>query len=125
MHTPFDPLTHHRCSIRLKGYDDASAGAYFVTLVASNRESLFGWVENGETQLNEAGAMLGQWWAELPRKFQGVETGEFVIMPNLCHGIIVITVGADLRVCPGWRPNSFFPDSRPRISKPAVGRTAG
>lgn len=43
----FDPQNHHRCSIRLKGYDYSSAGAYFVTIVAWQRECLFGEVVDG------------------------------------------------------------------------------
>jgi putative transposase len=42
----YDPLRHHRRSIRLKGYDYASAGAYFVTICTQHRALLFepeGW----------------------------------------------------------------------------------
>ncbi len=39
---PYDPFKHHRRSIRLRGYDYTQAGAYFVTLLAHNRECLFG-----------------------------------------------------------------------------------
>jgi len=49
-------------------------------------------------RLNDAGRMIEQWWFELNRKFPTVETDEFVVMPNHCHGIVVIPVGADLRV---------------------------
>jgi hypothetical protein len=38
----FDPDKHHRRSIRLRGYDYAQAGAYFVTVVAQDRACLFG-----------------------------------------------------------------------------------
>ena len=54
-------------------------------------------------ELNTAGAAISRWWLELTRKFTTIETDEFVVMPNHCHGIIVITdptVGADLRVGP-------------------------
>ena len=33
---------HHRQSIRLRDYDYSTAGGYFVTLCAFQRESLFG-----------------------------------------------------------------------------------
>jgi len=45
---PYDPQVHHRRSIRLKGYDYASAGAYFVTLCTHERQSLLGQVNEGE-----------------------------------------------------------------------------
>jgi REP element-mobilizing transposase RayT len=51
-------------------------------------------------RLNNVGRMIIKWWNELNRKFENMETDAFVVMPNHVHGIIVITVGADLRVCP-------------------------
>ena len=38
----YNPEIHHRRSIRLKGYDYASEGLYFVTICTQNRECLFG-----------------------------------------------------------------------------------
>ena len=38
----YNPEIHHRHSIRLKEYDYASEGAYFVTICAFQRECLFG-----------------------------------------------------------------------------------
>jgi len=106
----YDPDKHHptgtlrsRRSIRLKGYDYAEAGAYFVTIGAQNRECLFGAIVDGEMRVNDAGKMVERWWEELPHKFPSVELDEFVVMPNHFHGIVGITdtsVGADLRVCP-------------------------
>ena len=49
----FDPQRHHRHSTRLKGYDYASPGAYFVTVVSFWRECLFGEVVNGGMRLIE------------------------------------------------------------------------
>ena len=94
---------HHRHSMRLRGYDYAQAGAYFVTIVTRDRVCLFGEMVNGEMRLNDGGRMIEQWWFELNRKFSTVETDEFVVMPNHFHGIVVIagvTVGADPRVGP-------------------------
>ena len=50
-------------------------------------------------ELNDAGRMVERWWVEIPNKYPGVETGQYIVMPNHFHGI-VINVGADLRVCP-------------------------
>jgi len=92
-------MNKHRRSIRLRGYDYSQAGAYFVTVCAQNREFLFGDIVDGEMQLNGAGRMVEQWWAELNNKSPLIETDEYVIMPNHFHGIIIL-VGADLRVRP-------------------------
>lgn len=87
----FDPHRHHRHSIRLKGYDYASAGAYFVTTVTWQRQCLFGEIVNHEIMLNRYGEIVEKWWDEIPIHFPGVETGAFVIMPNHIHGLILIT----------------------------------
>jgi len=102
MKSKFDPRKHHRRSIRLKNYNYASEGAYYVTIVTQGREHLFGEIVNEEMVLNEAGEMIVKWWNELPNKFPNMILGEFVVMPNHFHGIIFIveTVGADLRVRP-------------------------
>jgi REP element-mobilizing transposase RayT len=96
---PYDPIIHHRRSIRLQGYDYTRAGAYFVTICTQQRLCLFGEVLNGEMVLNDAGQMVERWWRELNAKFPSVETDEYVIMPNHFHGIVGIhNVGANVRV---------------------------
>jgi REP element-mobilizing transposase RayT len=86
----FDPQKHHRRSIRLKGYDYSSEGAYYVTIVVQGRECLFGEIVDGEMHLNEYGEIIQKWWNEIPIHFPNVELGAFVVMPNHVHGIIWI-----------------------------------
>jgi hypothetical protein len=43
-----NPLEHHRRSIRLKGYDYAQPGAYFITICVQNRECVLGEIIDGE-----------------------------------------------------------------------------
>ncbi len=90
MKSKFDPQKHHRRSIRLKGYDYSSEGAYYVTIVAQGRECLFGEIVDGEMHLNEYGEIVQKWWNEIPIHFPNVKLGAFVIMPNHVHGIIYI-----------------------------------
>lgn len=90
MKSKFDPQKHHRRSIRLKGFDYSSEGAYYVTIVAQGRECLFGEIVDGEMRLNEYGEIVQKWWDEIPIHFPNVELGVFVIMPNHVHGIIYI-----------------------------------
>jgi REP-associated tyrosine transposase len=96
----YDAEKYRPQSIRLKGYDYRQAGAYFVTVCTQERACLFGNVAEGQMRLNDAGQMIERWWFELNQKFTTVETDEFVVMPNHFHGIVVIPVGADLRVGP-------------------------
>lgn len=86
----FDPQKHHRRSIRLKGYDYSSAGAYFVTIVTWQRECLLGDVVNGTMNLNRQGHIVHDAWFDLKNHYRHVELGEFVIMPNHVHGIIIL-----------------------------------
>ena len=119
----YEPQKQHRRSIRLKGYDYANSGAYFVTIVTQGRACLFGEIVNAETRLNDSGSVIERWWFELNNKFRTVETDDFVIMPNHFHGFVVIPVGADLcvgpvgkgthaGVRPYWRPK-MPPNARP------------
>jgi putative transposase len=91
----YNPETHHRRSIRLKGYDYSKEGMYFVTICAQERECLFGEVVNGEMVMNEAGARVQAVWDELPHHYPHVRLDAFAIMPNHVHGIVALTaVGA-------------------------------
>jgi REP element-mobilizing transposase RayT len=108
----FDPQKHHRRSIRLQGYNYSQAGAYFVTIVAWQREILFGEILNGETPqggdvvLNDFGKIIQEEWEQTAVIRPNVELGEYVVMPNHFHGILVFTnddaytVGATRRVAP-------------------------
>ena len=81
---------HHRQSIRLQGYDYASAGAYFVTICTWQRERLFGEITDGVMELNECGEIVDKCWHALPEHYSYVELDAFSIMPNHMHGIINI-----------------------------------
>ncbi|MBK9924982.1 MAG: transposase [Anaerolineales bacterium] len=86
----FDPNKHHRRSIRLKGFDYAQSGGYFITIVTYHRDLLFGEVVNKEMRLNEFGKIADECWRAIPEHFPNVELGAFVIMPKHVHGIVVI-----------------------------------
>ncbi len=52
--TRYDPDKHHRRSIRLRGYDYAQTGAYFVTICTQDRQCLFGEIRDGQMIMNRA-----------------------------------------------------------------------
>ncbi len=83
---------HHRHSIRLAGYDYASEGGYYITIVTQGRVCLFGEVINGEMQLNDFGRIVHEEWFNTVRLRPNVELleDEFMVMPNHIHGIIWI-----------------------------------
>lgn len=81
---------YHRRSIRLPGYDYSGVGEYFVTICTQNRKSFFGNIQKGVMLLNEFGQIAFDQWQKIPNRFKFVELGQFVVMPNHVHGIIVI-----------------------------------
>jgi REP element-mobilizing transposase RayT len=80
-----------RRTSRYPGYDYASSGAYFVTVVAQDRTCLFGAVTGDVMHPNDAGCAVLRCWQELPGRFPSVNLDEFVVMPNHVHGIIWLT----------------------------------
>ncbi len=83
-------MSGNRKSIRLKDYDYAQQGTYYVTVCANDRKCVFGDVGNGKMVLNDAGNMVTHDWNQLPDRFPNIEMDEFIVMPNHLHGVIVI-----------------------------------
>ncbi len=77
-------------STRLQNWDYGSNGMYFITICTQNREHFFGEIIDGKMQLTEIGKMAEKYWHEIPEHFPFVKLGEFVVMPNHMHGIIII-----------------------------------
>jgi REP element-mobilizing transposase RayT len=75
---------------RLKNWNYGWNGAYFITICTQNRIHYFGEIENREMQLSKIGKMAEKYWYEIPQHFPFVKLGEFVVMPNHIHGIIII-----------------------------------
>lgn len=87
-----DTDLHHRRSTRLKDYDYAQPGAYFLTVCTRDRECLFGNIVGGEMRLNECGMAVYEEWLETAQLRENVELDAFTIMPNHVHGIVIITL---------------------------------
>ena len=86
----YNPKIHHRQSIRLKNYDYASDGYYFVTICTKNKSECFGEIIDGKMVLNEIGKIANQCWLEIPKYFPDAILDEHIIMPNHIHGVIAI-----------------------------------
>jgi putative transposase len=86
----YDPDRHHRRSIRLKDYDYAQAGAYFVTLCIHQRRLILGHIDSGIFYPSPAGLLIQTLWAELPQHYPGIALDAFTLMPNHLHGIILL-----------------------------------
>ena len=146
------PAVHQRRSIRLKGYDYAQAGAYFITICTHNRKQRFGEIvragftpaqnyqpeqpqglpprdangagftpdQNAKMQLNEYGQIAQDQWLQIPARFENIESGAFIIMPNHIHGILVIHDPEDetTNIGVGVGANIGVPTGQPQIGQP-------
>ncbi len=81
---------HHRRSIRLKNYDYAQPGAYFVTVCTNRMTCLLGEIVDGAMKLNPIGEVVEEEWLKTPILRPNVGLDEYVVMPNHLHGIIMI-----------------------------------
>ncbi|WP_230381521.1 transposase [Myroides albus] len=139
-----------RESIRLKGYDYAPEGLYFITLCVQDRENIFGSIKDGVLTLNEIGEIARDEWLNIANVRDNVILHEFIIMPNHIHAIIEIvknkakagdnkgfkspsqTIGAIVRgykiatikrIKAGTNCNSFCVGELPFAPTPPTGRT--
>lgn len=87
----YDPKIHHRQSIRLKGYDYSQNGAYFITLCSHNRKCLFGEIINDVMRLNKFGILVRDEWIQSSQIRAEIIIGEYIIMPNHLHSIVMIS----------------------------------
>jgi putative transposase len=75
---------------RLKYYDYANNGYYFVTICTKNRFPAFGEVVDKKMIYNRVAHIVENCWLDLPRHYKNCQLDEFVIMPDHFHGIIMI-----------------------------------
>lgn len=96
--------TYRVPSARLQNYDYGADGAYFITICAKEMKCLFGKVVNKEMNLNAIGVLAEKYWLETVNQFPYVELGNFQIMPNHMHGILIVDkspvfIASDLNQC--------------------------
>ncbi len=81
---------------RLPEYDYSNPAWYYVTICTHKHIHHFGEVKNGEMILNKIGYMTNRFLEEIPSHYSNVELGEYIVMPNHIHAIIIINdVGVD------------------------------
>jgi REP element-mobilizing transposase RayT len=77
-------------SSRLKHWDYRWAGSYFITICTKDREYFLGDVTDGKMQLSHAGVIADILWHEIKNHTRNIELGEFIVMPNHVHGILIL-----------------------------------
>src|SRR5688500_16005507 len=100
-------------SARRTNWDYRSEGAYYVTICTKNRVPFFGRIHGNpripatkKMNLTAVGEIAETCWREIPDHFHHVRFGEFVIMPDHMHGIVIIDGANDLWLDSLATPNS-------------------
>jgi len=115
-------MKRNRQSVRLKGYDYAQAGLYFITICTNNRMCLFGEINHNAMALNDGGKMVEIELLTLSQRFGNIKLHEYIIMPNHCHVILEI-VGVPLV---GTRFTQQYADIRqPQATDGYIGQPQG
>ncbi|MCE1245862.1 MAG: transposase [Firmicutes bacterium] len=90
-----DNYLNKRKNVRLKGYNYASYGSYFVTICCHNKQCLFGRIpkekdpgKRPQVILNDAGNMIGKWFKLIENKFKNIICDSYITMPNHIHFVI-------------------------------------
>ncbi|HJN02850.1 MAG TPA: transposase [Nitrospinota bacterium] len=83
----YNPETHHRRSIRLKGYDYRQAGVYFITICSWDRQCMFGNILNKKMPLNKFGQIVEKEWLQTGVVRTNIKLDVFIVMPNHIHDI--------------------------------------
>ncbi len=77
-------------SARLQNWDYSSNGAYFITICTNNREHYFGEIRQEKMVLSNCGVIADLMWYEIKNHAKNIELGEFIVMPNHIHGILIM-----------------------------------
>jgi putative transposase len=102
-------------SARLQNWNYANKAMYFVTICTKNRENYFGEIINSSLRPTEIGKIAYlEWYKTMElRPDMNLALGEFVVMPNHVHGIIMIgkneynhTGGRDAMHCVSTNSNT-------------------
>jgi putative transposase len=77
-------------SARLQSWDYGNNATYFITICTKDRQHFFGEMKNSRLLISPAGAIAYVLWHEIKNHSANVELGEFVIMPNHVHGVLLL-----------------------------------
>ena len=83
-------MRYHRRSIRLQYFDYTNPGMYYITICVKHELDIFGKVKNGQMILNKYGQIAKSEWVKTNTIRKNMSIGEYIIMPDHIHGIIII-----------------------------------
>lgn len=76
----------------MQNWDYRWHGVYFITICTKFRKHYFGEIINGKMVLSPAGIIADILWHDIKNHTINIESGEFVVMPNHIHGILIFNV---------------------------------
>jgi putative transposase len=119
-------------SARLQEWNYGWDAAYFVTICTKNRDLYFGHVINKEMKLSNIGVIADVLWFEISNHAKNIELGEFIVMPNHIHGILIFNGNDSQRIEKGndqIEPDKFVETrhalSLPQPIQPLLPKTIG
>lgn len=74
----------------MRGYDYANEGAYYLTICTYDRRHWLGRIVDGVMHRSPTGELAQRCWDAIPEHMPHVDVGDFVVMPDHVHGIVVI-----------------------------------
>ena len=77
-------------SARLRDWDYAAPGWYFVTVCTARRKCWFGDIGPSGPHLSAIGVAAERHWCAIPTHYTNIRLDAFVVMSNHIHGIIII-----------------------------------
>jgi len=104
--TKYGPKIYNRHSVRLLGYDYASAGYYFVTICTQDRKRLFGRIRDQKMELNGLGRIARDELLKTPLIRPNTDIDAWVVMPDHIH--MIMHIQKDANHSEG--PYTFTPD---------------
>lgn len=79
-----------RSSLRLRGFDYSSLGAYSVTICTWQRHCMLGDIVDGLVRLSPPGEIVTSCWSGIGEHFSFAAVDVSIVMPNHVHGILFI-----------------------------------
>jgi len=77
-------------SARLQNWDYAGEVAYYITIYTKDWAHYFGEIENRILIYSNVGVVADLIWYEIKNHAKELEVGQFVVMPNHIHGILIL-----------------------------------
>ena len=106
-------------SKRLKNWDYSSEAIYFITIVAQNRECIFGSIENEKMILNENGQIVENELLKSIRIRKNWFFHNWIVMPNHVHLLIEIQNIIDVL------PTMYIVEAHSSASTPGISTKIG